>query len=113
MQLVTDSISLTELKKMAEKMYGTLVKAVVDIEKGIMAVDADMHADQEAFLLEEHDSKQQNLWGINLHTDDTENLIEFNALINIRPSQKNRGWSIDDPQIREKITAIVTRLVQR
>jgi hypothetical protein len=114
MQLVTDSISLTELKKMAEKMYGNLVKAVVDIEKGIMAVDAGLHADQEKFLLEEHGSKQQNLWGINLHPDQSlEDFIEFDSMINIRPVQKNRSRSVDDPQIREKIVEIVTRLVQR
>jgi uncharacterized protein DUF5674 len=114
MQLVTDSISLAELKQMSEKMYGNLVKAVVDIEKGIMAVNAGLHADQEKFLLEEHGSKQQNLWGINLHPDQSlEDFIEFDSMINIRPVQKNRSRSVDDPQIREKIVAIVTRLVKR
>lgn len=39
MQTVTDSIDLAMIKKMAEKMFGGLVKAVVDIEKGIMVVD--------------------------------------------------------------------------
>jgi len=114
MQLVTDSISLKELKQMSEKMYGNLVKAVVDIEKGIMAVDAGLHADQERFLLEEHGSKQQNLWGINLHPDQSpEDFIEFDSMINIRPVQKNRSRSVDDPQIRAKIIEIVTRLVQQ
>lgn len=113
MQLVTDSISLVELKKMSEKMYGNLVKAVVDIEQGIMAVDADMHADQAAFLLEEQESKHQNLWGIGLHPDrPLEDWIEFDSMINIRPAKKNRSRSVDDPQIRIKIAAIVTRLVQ-
>jgi hypothetical protein len=114
MQLVSDSISLAELKKMSAKMYGNLVKAVVDVEQGIMAVDAGLHADQEKFLLEEHGSKQQNLWGINLHPDQSpEDFLEFDSMINIRPIQQNRSRSVDDPQIRAKIVEIVTGLVQR
>lgn len=52
MQLVKDKISLEELKKMSEKMFSNLVKAVVDIEQEIMVVDAELHADKEELLLE-------------------------------------------------------------
>lgn len=45
MEIVYEKISLDELKKMSERMFGSLVKAVVDIEKGIMVVDAGLHAD--------------------------------------------------------------------
>jgi hypothetical protein len=38
MQIVKDKISIEELKIMAEKMFGNLVKAVVDIEQEIMVV---------------------------------------------------------------------------
>ena len=50
---------------MSEKMYDRLVKAVIDIEKQVMVVDAELHVDEEALLLEEG-SEQKNLWGINL-----------------------------------------------
>ena len=42
-----ETISVDELKIMSAKMFESLVKAVVDIEKQIMIVDAEMHADQE------------------------------------------------------------------
>lgn len=114
MQLVTDSISLEQLKTMAERMFGNLVKAVVDIDKGIMVVDADLHADQEKLLLEEHESEQKNLWGINLYPEKSgDDFIEFDSMINIRPSQQNRNRSVENPQIRKKIVGIVTKLVQR
>lgn len=67
MKLVREPISITELKKMSEKMFEGLVKAVVDIEQEIMVVNAEFHADEEFFLLEENNSKQENLWGINLY----------------------------------------------
>ena len=63
MIIVSESISLSKLKKMAQERFGILVKAVIDVEKEIMAVDAELHADQEALLLEKG-SKQEDLWGI-------------------------------------------------
>jgi hypothetical protein len=112
MQLIDKKISLQDLAKMSEKMLNKLVKAVVDIEQGIMVVDAPLHADQEAFLLE-HDSQQANLWGINLYPDKfgREDFIEFDSMINLRPSQGNRSRSVENIQIQEIIKKIVQRLV--
>lgn len=96
---------------MTQKMFGNLVKAVVDIEKEIMAVDAELHADEEAELLK-NGSKQENLWGINLYPEMTgDNFIEYDSLINLRPSQGNRSRGIDDAKVREKIKRIVNKLV--
>ena len=47
-----DTISVDELKIMSSKMFEKIVKAVVDVEKEIMLIDAPMHADQEFLLLE-------------------------------------------------------------
>ncbi len=109
---IIDEISVTQLKEMASKMYGTLVKAVVDIQKGIIIVDMGMHADGEAQLLEDG-SQQKDLWGINLHPDDygTENFIEFDSMINIRPQQKNPSRDVLDSDIRQQITDIVESVV--
>lgn len=94
-------------------MYDDLVKAVVDIDKKIMAVDAELHADQEQKLLEEG-SSQKNLWGINLYPEkEGRDLIEFDSMINIRPWQNNRSRGADDPKIQERIIEIVNKLVKR
>ena len=47
MKIVRDKISIEELKKLAESMFGDFVKAVVDVEKKIMAVGGELHADEE------------------------------------------------------------------
>lgn len=105
--------SLLELKKMAEKMFGEFVKAVVDIEQNVMVVDAELHADQESFLLD-HGSSQSNLWGINLYPDNPDNkFIEFDSMINIRPWQENRSRGVDNPEIQKKIIATVKLLVMK
>ncbi|MBU0722430.1 hypothetical protein KKA93_03180 [Patescibacteria group bacterium] len=96
---------------MAEKMFGDLVKAVVDIESGIMVVNAELHADEEALLLESG-SAQKDLWGINIYPETLdENWIEFDSMINLRPSQENRSRGVDDLEIQKKIIAIVNNLV--
>jgi hypothetical protein len=63
----------------AEDVTDFSIKAVVDLEKGVMAVGAELHADEEAFLLAEN-SRQENLWGINLYTDRViPEMIEFDS----------------------------------
>ncbi len=113
MVLVTDSITVEELKEMSKKMFEDLVKAVVDVEKGIMVVDADMHADQEFFLLE-NDSNQKDLWGINLFPDHygTDEFLVFDSMINLRPSSGNRTRSVEDPMVQKKIKEIIAKLVK-
>jgi len=113
MQIVRDHITIAELKTMSENMFGGLVKAVVDIEQGIMAVDADMHADEEQLLLEAHDSKQEHLWGINIFPDKwgTAEAIVFDSMINIRPSWGNRTRGVEDLATQKKIQVIVHKLV--
>jgi hypothetical protein len=112
MQIVKTNISIDELKKMSEKMFERLVKAVVDIEQEFMVVDASLHADEEKLLLDQG-SKQDNLWGINIHPDDFPNgdWIEFDSMINIRPALGNRSRSVESEKRRKKIITIVNRLV--
>jgi hypothetical protein len=107
-----DKISLDELKQMSQKMFDSLVKAVVDIEKKIIVVDAEMHYDEEQFLVE-RGSKQVDLWGINLYPGEygTPNFIEYDSMINIRPNHGNKSRSVEDPQIRRKIETIIAGVV--
>ncbi len=112
MRLVEKAISNQEFKTIADKNFGHLVKAVVDLEKEIMAIDAELHADLEEFLLEQG-SQQEHLWGINIHPDSVlrDGWIEFDSMINLRPSQGNKSRGVDDPQIRERIIQLVYKLV--
>lgn len=113
MKIIKDKITINELKQMAEKTFGNIVKAVVDIEEEIMAVDAELHSDQERYLLEQG-SKQENLWGINIYpSEPIEQRIEFDSMINLRPSQGNRSRSVDSPKIREKIISICDKLIKK
>ena len=109
MQIIQNKISADDLHNMANKMFGNLVKAVVDVELNILAIDAELHADIEQFLLKEG-SKQSNLWGINLHPDHwgTDKFIEFDSMINLKPNQNNLSRDVKDPGIRNKITEIIT-----
>ena len=112
MQAVVTTITISELTNMAEKMYGNLVKGVVDLSSEKLVLDAEMHADEEAYLLEEG-SVQADLWGINLYPDKfkSEDFIEFDSMINIRPRQKNMSRGVEDSSIQKKIIQIVNKKV--
>jgi Protein of unknown function (DUF5674) len=113
MKKVDDKITVAELSEIAQKMYGDLVKAVVDINKRDLVIDAEMHADIEQFFLEKG-ARQQDLWGINLYPAKfgTEEFIEFDSMINIRPRQKNMSRSVEDKGIRKEIIAIVDAKIE-
>ncbi|OGH38967.1 MAG: hypothetical protein A3B44_03645 [Candidatus Levybacteria bacterium RIFCSPLOWO2_01_FULL_38_21] len=113
MKVVEKKISILEIKKMAKKMFGNLVKVVIDIEKEIMIINAELHADEEQYLLE-RGSKQENLWGINLYLEkDGDDFIEFDSMINLKPSQSNYSRGVDNPEIQKKIIRIVNKLIKR
>ncbi|MYN65281.1 MAG: hypothetical protein F4X11_09675 [Acidobacteria bacterium] len=96
---------------MAEDQFGDWIKAVVDVSRGTMAIGGDLHADDEATLLADG-SRQADLWGINLYPGESgSDWIEFDSLINLRPSQGNRSRDVDDEEIRARIRAVVESLV--
>lgn len=113
MKIIKEKIEIAELKEMTKIMFDNLVKSVVDIEKEIMAVDAEMHVDLEQFLIEQENSQPKNLWGINIWPDKSgEEFIEFDSMINLKPGLGNRTRGIDDIKIREKIIKIVDKLIK-
>lgn len=113
MKIVTEQLALEELKQMAAATFGNMVKAVVDVDRELIAVDAELHSDLEALLLEDG-SKQKSLWGINFYPETKEEeFIEFDSMINMRPSQGNRSRGIENEEISKKIIEIVTKRIKR
>lgn len=114
MELLDKPIPMDRLKDMAQERFGDLVKAVVDIRRRVVVLDAELHADQEAYLLE-NGSRQEDLWGINLYPDlgpDDPDFIEYDSMINLRPSQGNLSRDVDDPGLRETIRSVVMEWVE-
>ena len=112
-QIISEQITLSEISKITKEHLEDFIKAVVDVEKEIIAIGGDLHADEEVTLLESG-SIQQNLWGINLYPDKSaDEWIEFDSMINIRPRQNNRSRDVEDPAIKQKILQVVNNLVTR
>ncbi len=111
MRIIRQPISRSDLAALAEAQFGDMVKAVVDVDRGIMAIGADLHSDEEAALLDDG-SAQADLWGINLYAAETgEAWIEFDSMINVRPSQENRSRDVEDEGRRDAIRRVVRALV--
>jgi predicted double-glycine peptidase len=113
MKIITDKITIDELNQMSAAMFGNMVKAVVDVECGLIAVDAELHSDLEALLLE-NGSNQKNLWGINFYPQlQSDDFVEFDSMINIRPSQGNQSRGVENKTMREKILGVIAKKVKR
>ncbi|OGZ26756.1 MAG: hypothetical protein A2365_02420 [Candidatus Nealsonbacteria bacterium RIFOXYB1_FULL_40_15] len=113
MKIVKDKISLDEVKRLAEEQYGDMVKAVIDAEKGFMAVGGEFHSDAEKVLLEREDSKHEDCWGINIYPENLGNeRVVFDSLINIKPLSNNRSLFVENEGIRLKIKEVVNKLIQ-
>lgn len=110
---IAKNISIIELKAAMPNFFGDLVKAVVDVERELIAFDAQLHVDLEQLLLVDG-SKQKDLWGINFYPDlfATDDFIEFDSMINIRPSQNNKSRSVDSAEIRTKIIDLITKSIK-
>ncbi len=111
MKIVSRSIPKKEILRKHNHFFRNMIKAVVDLRKEIIALDGELHADLEALLIEK-DSRQENLWGINLYLEKPlKERIEYTALINIRPSQDNPNMEIENTRIRKKIGEVVNKLI--
>ena len=106
-KIVSENMTKHELIALMQETYKEMIKAVVDVGKGVLAVGGELHADAEAVLLDEG-SQQEDLWGINLYPEKShESRVEYTSLINIRPRQGNTSMEIKDLSLRKKIREIV------
>ena len=111
MLILSTPISRAELKEYAANTFGDMIKCVADVDQGLLAIDADLHADLERLLLE-NGSQQTSLWGFNLYPDETgDDFIEYDSLINIRSWQGNPVRDVLDQEAREKIAGIVNKFI--
>lgn len=113
MKIITNFLTMEELKQMTTALFGNLVKAVVDVDRELIALDGELHSDLEALLLEDG-SKQKSLWGINFYPElQGDGFIEFDSMINVRPSQNNMSRGVDNEEIRQRIVEIVAKRIKR
>ena len=113
MRILETPITIDELKSIAVETFGDIVKAVVDVEERLVALDAELHSDLEALLME-NGSKQRNLWGINFYPSiGGDSFIEFDSMINVRPSQGNSSRNVEDDTVRRKIIGITDEWIIR
>ena len=97
---------------MAQAQFGGMVKATVDIDREILAIGGELHSDEEALLLEDG-SEQGQLWGINIYPAKSEaERIEFDSMINVRPSQNNRSRNVENPETQKRILMVVSKMIR-
>lgn len=111
--LVESRLDPAQLRRLVAAHFEDMVKYVVDLQRGVAAVGGELHADEEAVLLEQG-SSQDDLWGANYYPGKGEtDCIEYTSLINIRPARGNRSMVIEDEGVRARIREITFDLIGR
>ena len=111
-RIINQSISEKELRDLAKEYYGDLIKGVVDLERELVALGGEMHADAEEALLK-NGSKQSDLWGFNILLDkNKEECLIYESFINIRPRDNNRDLEVKNPEIRQEMKRIIFEKVR-
>lgn len=113
MRIIEKPISKSDLAGESTNFIDTnTIKGAVDIKRGVMAVDAPMHYECEQLLLEDG-SIQTDVWGINLYLDEEnlDDMVEFDSMINIRPTQGNRSRGVENQETQAKIKAVVAKWI--
>ncbi len=110
-RIVREPMAWSEVAALAREQFGEMIKAAVDVERRVVALGGELHSDEESLLLSDG-SRQENLWGINLYPDRPEaERVEFDSMINVRPSQGNRSRGIEDPRARAAVEAVLRELI--
>lgn len=111
--IIRTPISGADIADAAKSHFGDMVKGVVDVRRRLMAIGGELHSDEESALLEDG-SEQNDLWGINLYPgEEGADWIEFDSMINVRPSLNNRSRDVEDSALREAIRSVVGELISR
>ena len=110
-QIIKEPINRSTLENIAIDQFIDLVKAVVDVEQEIMAIGGEFHSDEEVELISKEGSLRENTWGINFYIKGDE-FIEYDSMINLKPSINNNSRNIEDNTIKKKILEITNRLIQ-
>jgi|SRR3989344_3304097 len=111
-RIVKDHISRVQLQELANERFGDLAKAVVDVKQKIIAVGGELHADAQTELMEKEGSHNEDTWGINIYPGEKgEAFIEFDSVVNLKPTFGNRSRGVDDEKTRNRITEIVQEIV--
>lgn len=101
--VVEKPVTPEQITKMAAD-YDGYIKFVVDIDKRILTGGGERHVEGEQKLLE-LGSKQKYLWGGGLDWESKE--IDYNSMINLRPSQSNPSREVLSSIVRNQIDEIV------
>lgn len=96
--IIRESTDTAVVRQAAADSFGDMVKAIVDVRRGVMALGGELHADAEQVLVEDG-SRLEDLWGVNLYPARSRaEWIEFQSLINIRPTQGNRSLTVESAE---------------
>jgi len=111
MKILDQPVRLSDLKPLMAKMFGNLVKGAVDIERRVVALDAELHSDLAEALVADG-SHGNNIWGFDVYPEVAgADWLEFDSMINLKPQLNNRSRGIEDLTLRAKAEQVIKKFI--
>ncbi len=105
--ILTEKMSIEEVKKFAGNWYDSMIKGTVDIVKNKVALGGDYHIES-CELLTQNGSTSENVWGFNIRFEEgVDGILEFDSMVNIKPSLGNKSRSILDEDVASVAEKII------
>ncbi len=102
--VIVDKKTSKEDIKTAREEYPEYIKITADLEKEIVIIGGEYHADAENILSEKFNSKRSDIWGGGYNISSGN--FEVNAILNLKPGM-NDSTDILDPEIRKRFLEVV------
>jgi len=110
-KIIKEKISKEELVQIAEEVFGNMVKVDIDIRREILTAGGEWHSEGDDILVKDGSSRE-DVWGVNFYPwNKPEDRIEYNSLINIKPSLNHKDMEIRDKKIKEQTRKIIQELL--
>ncbi len=109
-RVLTEPISLADIRHLAEETYSFMIKGAVDIATHRVAIGGDYHIESCEELVR-GGSANEYVWGFNIVFNDGGYDIEYDSLINIKPAKSNRSRLVEDENVRTAMRKTISSFV--
>ncbi len=97
--ILSEKMPMDEVRSFARHWYEGLIKGTVDVERRLVALGGEYHIESCDILVQDG-SKHGNVWGFNIRFEEDQNgILEFDSMVNIKPSIGNKSRAILDEEV--------------
>ncbi len=110
-RIVREKLKPEAVREIVISEFGDMAKVDVDIVRQILVIGGEWHSEGQDLLVKDG-SSGEDVWGCNYYPfRGTDKRIEYNSLINLKPSLGARDMEIQESRIRQNMREVIESLL--